>query len=114
MAQVIRPEDFNHNTADKLRHRWTYDQMAAVVEALDGAPVLIETERQTGHAWEYRLTRVSAGYHSGGSVLAVLEDQDHGTWFPLYKIGVIMDARPFSRAKWDALDLYRKAQRVTA
>lgn len=112
MAQVIRPEDFNKNTADPNRGRWTHAQMSAVVEALDGASVLIETDNGTGHAWEYRLTSMSY-YHTGGSVLAVNDVTPHGCWFPLYKVGVIMDPRPGGKAKWDAVDIWRKAQRAS-
>jgi hypothetical protein len=110
MAQVIRPEDFNSNTRDPNRGRWTWRQMDALVTALDGAKVVVELETQTGHAWEVTLERVSAGYHLGGSVLAF--DGFNRTWQPLYKLGVVMDVRPGGSVKWDAVRLYREREQA--
>jgi hypothetical protein len=110
MAQVIRPEDFNSNTRDPLRGRWSYDQMSALVEVLNGAKVVVELETYTGHAWEVSLERMSGGYHQGGSVLVF--DGFNRTWHPLYKLGVIMDARPGGSVKWDAVRLYREREQA--
>ncbi|QPB09585.1 hypothetical protein CPT_Sycamore_045 [Streptomyces phage Sycamore] len=109
MAQVIQPEDFNKNTADPLRGRWTVDQMAAVCEALAGKFVFVETDNMTGHSWYIRLERVSY-YHQTGSVLGYTKESPQGCWYPLASVGVIMDPRPGARGKWDALDIHRKAQ----
>lgn len=49
-ACVILPTDFNKNTADPNRRRWTAGQLRHVVAALAGTPVAITIDNQTGSA----------------------------------------------------------------
>ncbi len=104
MAQIIRPEDFNKKTNDPNRHLWRHEDMAALVQALDGAEVIAETNRGLGHAWPVRLVRMT-----GNGVLCQGEGMNRaGIIYPLRDMGVIVDTRPNAKAKWDALEIIRQ------
>jgi hypothetical protein len=108
---VIKARDFNPSVSDPFRDDWTEESMSAVVEALKGAKVHVEVNKQYGTTHEGVLVRVTPAH---GGFPGVLFRGDHGpdTLFPLYKIGIILD--PSGDAKWHAMDIYRENKRARA
>lgn len=62
---VILPTDFNRNTADPNRRRWTAGQLRHVVAALAGTPVAIVADGQTGFTL-VGVTLLAVTYNSPG------------------------------------------------
>ncbi|KIQ62425.1 hypothetical protein TR51_25655 [Kitasatospora griseola] len=106
MASIIRPEDFNPNTADPLRWRWSRDQMSAVIRALAGQPVYIELDRGTGYTWQAEL--LDCGHDT--VTVRLDETPNRRIAYHLFKVGVIMDARPQASFKWEALRIFREEE----
>jgi hypothetical protein len=112
MPSTIKASDFNKNTTDKLRGRWTGADMANVVKALAGETVLIETDNYTGHTIMGKLVRVQPGYHQSPRVVVVTEGgHPGGIAYPVWDCGNIVVLSE-SGAKWRALDLQREEHRV--
>ena len=110
MAQVIRPEDFNKKTTDPNRHIWRWEDMEALVTALDGAEVIVETSRGLGSAWPLSMVHMSGrGVFCRGAGIP-----PQGLIYPLDEIGVIVDPRPDAKAKWDAIELLRQRRMAKA
>jgi hypothetical protein len=111
---IIRPKDFSSLVTDPAHthNTWSSGALRHVIDALAGRPVLIVTDKQTGHVERGSLVRVFYGGPSRGDRVEVRHE--HGTtthWLP--GVGeIIDDCEDFAltNAKYAALD----AQRVEA
>jgi hypothetical protein len=107
---VINARDFNNNTRDPLRDRWTVGTLHHVVKALAGRPVAITVDKSTGHTL-FNVTLEVA--YSGGNGPRLRVAYNYGRNITDYRtddIGMIMTMPidGFDRARWDALDSHRQ------
>lgn len=112
---IICAEDFQPSTADPNRGRWEVGAMRHVIEALAGQPVIITTDRGTGHSLvNVTLLRVTGTRGGRGHSVVVQSKFEDGTEasvaYPLYKLGaaiIPMGPDHGKGAKWIALDTHR-------
>jgi hypothetical protein len=113
---AILASDFSKSTADPTRRDWTIGKMDLLVEVLAGSPVVITTDRGSGHTEiGVRLIRAFDGGPSRGPRVTVertLSDGDtQQTNYFMWSIGetiVPMEEQPIKGFKWRVLDLYRE------
>jgi len=112
---AILASDFSQSTTDTNRHSWTLGKMRHVIAALNGQPVAIICDKQTGFAEVgVRLTSVFDGGPSRGDRLTVERDDDDGVtrkttyWLPAIGETIIPLASEvgISGAKWAATRSY--------
>lgn len=115
-TSAILPTDFNKNTADKNRHLWTPGQMRHLIKVLNGHPVILITDNQTGHA-QFNVTLEGVRQTPGYGTFQVLIRHEYApgkanrTWTSLYSLGetiMFMPGAPREVSKWKVLDSYRE------
>lgn len=110
---AIRTTDFSETVTDPNRHTWTAGALRHVIAALDGAPVIIVTDDETGHALvNVTLVGLGTGWSTGYTV-GIKSNYEDGTgstiWHRLQGLGdtIIPLAQPHGRnAKWVATKSY--------
>jgi hypothetical protein len=111
---AIRARDFDTSTVVDRRDEWTGGKMRALIAALDGTPVVITTDKATGHCEiGARIVEVAVkarGAYSVDSIVIERDLSDGGTQRTACRLSDIGDtvvplAAP--KAKWDALENYR-------
>ncbi|MET7816257.1 hypothetical protein ABZT26_36150 [Streptomyces sp. NPDC005395] len=122
MTCVIYARDFNTDTRDPLREQWTVASMTAVVRALDGRKVALQTDTRVGTT---DLGVTLEGVTPNASQPAVLvryEGRKERLAHQLSNCGMILplgagETIPIGTGvdstKWEALNLYRE-ERNTA
>jgi hypothetical protein len=113
---AILASDFSPSTTDKLRRNWSVGKMAHVIAALDGAPVAITTDRQTGHTLVgVQLISAFQGGAGRGPRVQVRMTHTDGTTqdtnYYLWNVGeaiIPMERAEGSDAKWKALESFRR------
>lgn len=111
VVQAVLASDFSNRTTDVLRNRWTPAKMRHLVTALQGAPVTIVLDAQTGFA----MTDVTLGLPRPGMShswkVPVTSRFADGTTqtvgYDLASVGPCIVTKS-SRAKRDALDTWRE------
>lgn len=112
---VITPADFSHRTTDVNRNRWTRPTIQCVIDALEGALVVMVTDTQTGSTSVGRLLYTQETYSSQFGIVLEYQYDDEGhtqrTAFTGFMCGAIIPlgvALGEKDAKWKALDLARE------
>ncbi|AXQ65184.1 hypothetical protein SEA_SCHMIDT_64 [Gordonia phage Schmidt] len=105
---AIKATDFQRTKSDPLWGEWTGGAMRHLIAALDGAKVLLTTDKQTGHTELVSLVglRESTGGHWQVVTRMEFEDgQTRDTAHLLFKLGETIMVMPGEgrNAKWDAL-----------
>ncbi len=111
-STAILASDFSASTKDFDRDRWTVGKLAVLVEALDGAPVAIICDKQTGFT-EVGVT-LRAAYRSATAANGRVEvvrphlvgQEGEVCAYRIDDIGSTIIPLAPTRAKWDALRLY--------
>jgi hypothetical protein len=108
---VINARDFNNNTRDPLRDRWTVGTLHHVVKVLAGRPVAVTVDKSTGHTL-FNVTLEVAYDGGNGPRLRVTYDcgsRVNVTDYSVDNVGVIMTMPTdgVDRVKWDALESHR-------
>lgn len=65
MTSIIRPTDFNRNTTDPNRNRWTPGQLRHVIAAVNAAGATTMIETVEGLLQEYQVVDVVPGWNIG-------------------------------------------------
>jgi hypothetical protein len=113
---TITPMDFNKNTADKNRHLWTPGPMRHLIKVLNGHPVMLVADVQTGHTL-FNVTLEGLRRTPGYGTFQVLiryeyaEGKYNKTWTSLYSLGPAITWMPGAgreNSKWKVLDSYRE------
>src|SRR5215207_365681 len=109
---VILASDFSNSVVDPLRDEWTVGKMAILIEVLGETPVVITTDKGSGHT-EIGVKLIKA-YNGGASVgprvtveRTLSDDTTQRTNFWLPGVGETIVPLEAGKAKWDALQLYR-------
>lgn len=108
-GSAINARDFNRDTKDPDRDTWSAGAMHHLVTALDGAPVAIVLDKQTGFV-EFNVT-LGGVRENGRGFHEVLVERTHvnGTnsrcWYLLFKVGTVIQLGE-SGARWEALESY--------
>lgn len=106
-STAIRAQDFSNRVTDANRDRWTAAKLDALIPALDGVPVALIVDRQTGFA-EVGV-KIVGTYDKGMGHPYVTIERTNGTttsyWAPV--LGDTIIPLEKTRAKWDALKAHR-------
>lgn len=100
---AIDVRDFSTHTTDPRRETWTAGKMRHVVNALKGAPVVLTTDRHSGHTRVGVVLEGIAPNRGGQGYGVQARDQFGVTLYPLDRIGAVIAPLSSSTAKWDAL-----------
>lgn len=110
---IIRAQDFSQRTTDDDRHRWTGGKMRHVLAALSDGPVIITTDKQTGHtAVNVRLVGLRENPYGGGYQVAIDYTYSDGSgrpvWTRLDDLGdtIVPLTAASDNAKWKATRSY--------
>ena len=111
---VIRAQDFSDSVTDVNRNEWTAGKLRHVIAALDGSPVIITTDRQTGHTLvNVTLVGIREGF-SGQLQLGIHSVYSDGTkstiWHLIFMLGDTIVPLANGGAKWAAKKSYRDEQ----
>lgn len=112
---AVTARDFSTRVNDPVRDQWTPGKLRNLITALNGSPVAIITDAQTGTTQlGVRLTGVHRDTVAVTESLYVdqwgrnLEQpRDYTTLHPIYNIGQTIIPLRNNRAKWRALDTWR-------
>ncbi|MEU0770667.1 hypothetical protein [Streptomyces albogriseolus] len=114
MTCVILARDFNSDTTDPHRDRWSGAAMSAVVRALNGKKVAITTKTDTGHTLT-GVTLSHVSYVRQPCVTVVDDANPAGIAYPLWQVGMVLPLEDgMHSTKWDAIELFRKEQSEAA
>ena len=112
---TVKAQDFASRTNDSQYESWTEGKLRHLIAALDGRPVALIADRQTGHtAVGVKLIELR---YSGADARLVYEwvgndGKSYRTATLLFKLGdtiiPIVDTTVGGGAKWRALETYRK------
>lgn len=115
---AIQARDFSDRVTDQLRDQWTAGKLRHLIAALNGRPVTLVTDNQTGHAlFNVRLDSVIDGGGGWSDRVRITSTFSNGETQTLAHrtpslgpvIYVIPDADgTLDRVKWDAKDTWRE------
>jgi hypothetical protein len=93
-GSAITPRDFNKDTKDQQRDEWSPGAMDHLVKALNGAPVAIVLDKQTGFC-EVNVTlggvRANGRGHYEVLVQRTYSDgKTGGCWYLLFQVGAVI------------------------
>ncbi len=107
---VIRAQDFSDKTTDPNRSTWTPGKLRHVIAALDGQPVIITTDAQTGHTLvNVTLVGIREGFSHQWElgIRSVYSDGTESTLYHLmFKLGDTIIPLGQTNAKWAAVRSY--------
>ena len=108
---VVRAQDFSDSVKDATRHEWTAGKLRHVIAALEGTPVIITTDRQTGHTLvNVTLVGIRESF-SGQTQLGIHSEFSDGTsstiWHLAFMLGDTIVPLTNGNAKWAAKDTFR-------
>jgi hypothetical protein len=112
-STAIRARDFSNSTTDVLRDRWTEGKLRHVIAALNGAPVVVTLDRQTGHTVVgATLVRTGSTYSYDSALIVGTEYGTCGYFLPSVGDTIVPLLEPVvtKGAKWVALDSWRLEQ----
>lgn len=109
---AILASDFSRDTRDQLRRQWTGGKMRHLIAALDGAPVAIIADAQTGFIMGNVRLRLSIMPNEFVTVEQTFPDgTTHPVDYRLWKLGeTIIPMTDKHNVKWDALNTYSNEQ----
>lgn len=110
---AILASDFSRSTSDQLRRQWTGGKMRHLIDALNGAPVVIIIDEQTGFAMVNVRLRLSMLPNEFVTVESTLPDGTvHQVDYRLWKLGetIIPLTGALDNVKWNALRAYNDEQ----
>lgn len=111
---IIRAQDFSDSVADPNRTRWTGGKMRHVLAVLGDSPVIVTTDKQTGHTLvNVRLSGLRTGWAGCGYEVGIVDTYEGGPeggrtmWHRLDDLGDTIIPLAADNAKWRALDSHR-------
>jgi hypothetical protein len=112
---AVKASDFSHRTTDPLRDEWTAGKLRHLIAALDGTPVIVTVDRQTGHTLVgVELVGLRASFASSNVEVGVRSQYTDGTsvtcWHLAFSLGSTIIPLGDSQAKWNALRSYGDEQ----
>lgn len=116
-GSAITPRDFNQDTKDPMRDEWSSGAMAHLVKALNGTPVAIVLDKQTGFC-EVNVTlggvRANGRGHFEVLVQRTYSDgTTGGCWYLLFQVGTVITLgkeTPGLGARYTAYQAYSEEQ----
>jgi hypothetical protein len=106
---AVKASDFSHRTTDPQRTEWTAGKLRHLIAALDGAPVIVTVDRQTGHTLVgVELVGLRASFMSIRSQYA--DNSGDVVWHLAFSLGDTIIPLVDNQAKWNALRSYGDEQ----
>jgi hypothetical protein len=110
-GSATNARDFSKRTTDPHRDDWNAGAMHHLVQALGDSPVAIVLDKATGFT-EVGVTLGGVRQTPGYGTYQVLVQRVHsdgttsGCWFPLFKVGTVIELKAMGNAHYTALSSY--------